>query len=74
MNKLSSFRPIIFIGQNTIWIYLWHMPLVLVTNYLIKDWWLKYPIVFGVSFGIFYIQYILVKKTNNKLLNKYLLG
>lgn len=72
--KLSLFKPLVFIGQNTIWIYLWHMPLVLISNYFIPHWYIKFPIVFFGSICIFYLQYMAVKKINIKLFNKYFVG
>lgn len=63
-----------FIGQNTIWIYLWHMPFVLLINATSLNWEIKYITVFSISIVIYSLQYILVKKSNNPFLNRYLIG
>lgn len=58
-------RLFTFIGQNTIWIYLWHIPFV---NIVVKgpfDAWhpaLKYVFVYVVALCIYAIQYRIVKK------------
>lgn len=72
--KLSSLRFVVFVGQNTIWIYLWHMPLALAANFLMSNWFFKLLFVYVGACSLFYIQYLLVKKINNKLFNKYLVG
>lgn len=74
-DALAKFRPVVFIGQNTIWIYLWHV-MVLVFVYRITDRWpFQYCIVFGTALTIFFIQYQLVKnKPKASFAHKYLIG
>lgn len=68
-NKLTS-----FIGQNTIWIYLWHMPFALFATVFMNNWILRYVFVFSSALFLFWIQYNIIRKLNISYLNKYLLG
>lgn len=72
--KLSSNRITSFVGQNTIWIYLWHMPFALLSNAMPFNWTIKYIIVYGSAICCFCIQYYFVKKVNSKFAYKYLVG
>lgn len=64
-----------FIGQNTIWIYLWHIPIVTLCNALMDNWIIKYVVCFTLSFIIFRIQFYLVNKYLSKNnISKYLEG
>lgn len=54
---LKLFR---FIGRNTIWIYLWHMPFVLLSTQC-DNFFLRYIILSCFPITIFYIQNRLVK-------------
>ena len=49
--RLSSLAT--FIGQNSIWIYLWHIPLVLFMSPYIENWFARYIAVFGFAIFIF---------------------
>lgn len=72
LTKVSS---IVFIGQNTIWIYLWHI-LALAFVFKITDVWpLQYVIVFSFAIAVFFIQYSLVKnKPKHSFTRKFLVG
>ena len=74
-DALAKNRPAVFIGQNTIWIYLWHV-MALVFVFRITDIWLvQYCIVLGFSIAIFAVQYLLVKnKPKTSFAHKYLIG
>lgn len=72
--NLSIPYPFVWIGRNTIWIYLWHMPFALMTNVLPLNWCFKYIIVYLGALVIFVIQYFIIKKINNQFLTKYLIG
>lgn len=74
-DALAKVRPVVFIGQNTIWIYLWHV-MALAFVFKITDIWpFQYCIVFGASVTIFCIQYQLVKnKDKTSFAHKYLIG
>lgn len=46
-----------FISSNSIWIYLWHIPLVKVIHY---DYWIKYFLVFSIAAIVCCVQIYLV--------------
>lgn len=72
--KIMNFKPFIWIGQNTIWIYLWHMPIVLFANHFLNNWAIKYVLVYFTAVIIFLIQYKIVNKTKKRFANQYLIG
>lgn len=57
-DRLKIKRIIIFSANNSIWIYLWHIPLIKVIN---TNFALKYFLVFLVAIAIMYIQVFIVK-------------
>lgn len=50
------FEVFSFIGRNTIWIYLYHIPLIQITHIFNIAWFPRYLIVYGFSFLLCYIQ------------------
>lgn len=72
--KLANNSFTSFIGQNTIWIYLWHMPFALMATVFMHNWLLKYIIVYGGALLLFWLQFLIVNKQPNKEIKKYLLG
>lgn len=62
--KRIDFRLVQFIGQNTIWIYLWHIPFVLLCNQFIDNWYIRYILLICAPVLIFSVQYKLVQKIN----------
>lgn len=70
--RLTSFAT--FIGQNTIWIYLWHIPFVMLYNALIDNWLFRFVAVYSCAIIVFKLQTIIVKKVNNAFVTKYLIG
>lgn len=64
----------VFLGQNTIWIYFWHIPFVNEFHTLSYNWILYYITVLAASVTIYTIQYTLVKRTNNGFINRYFVG
>lgn len=64
----------IMVGQNTIWIYLWHMPFVLISNRISEMWPIRYIFVYGCAIVCFMIQRAIVKKNNSNFARKYFLG
>lgn len=72
--KIMNFKHFIWIGQNTIWIYLWHMPVVLFANHFLNNWAIKYVLVYFTAVIIFLIQYKLVNKNKKRFANQYLIG
>lgn len=59
VKQLGIYEPLMFIAQNTIWIYLWHIPLIEIIN---LEFYIKYPIVFALASCIAFMQIYLVKK------------
>lgn len=69
-------KILVFMGQNTIWIYLWHIVFLEITIYN-YHWLIDWFLIFVFSFIVFYIQYKLVfllKKKRNYRVLKYLIG
>lgn len=79
--KVMDNRLFTFIGQNTIWIYLWHIPFV---NIVVKgpfDAWhplWKYIFVYVTALCIYALQYKIVgmvrKRWPNNVITKYFVG
>ncbi len=69
---LTNNRFLIWMGQNTIWIYLWHIPFLKPVVMLLSrvSWVIRYVLVFGLAILIFGIQYNLVKYILNKYPHK----
>ena len=66
-----------FIGMNTIWIYLYHIPAVHLTGILPLPWWLRYVAVYAVSAAITYAQIrivALLSSRHESTIYKYLRG
>lgn len=61
--KIKLLQMVLFIAQNSIWIYLWHIPFVKIPY---ANFALKYVIVFSISVAIVYCQVWLV---NNVFMN-----
>ena len=66
----------IFIGQNTIWIYFWHILFLLLVGKITNFWIIKYIVVFSFSIFAYYIQFTIVKRImkKNDFINKYFIG
>ena len=64
-----------FIGKNTIWIYLWHIPIVTFCNAMFDMWYVRYIICVTVSLSMFALQYFIsVRYLKNYKFSKYLVG
>lgn len=76
--KLQKVRLLKFIGRNTIWIYLWHIPLIQLTGLLGLSWWLRYIVVYLLAVVVCYVQVSVVERIRLKHENmsflKYLKG
>lgn len=59
---LKSF--ILFVGQNTIWIYLFHIPFVYYLGEQVEQWWLRFIFIYVIS--------IILCFSKNKVLDLYL--
>lgn len=67
--KLLDCRLTQFIGQNTIWIYLWHIPFVALLLKTVDSWYIRYIILVCIPSVMFFVQYKIVNNTS--ILNKY---
>lgn len=63
-SRLLDLRPLKFIGQNTICIYLWHIPFIDPVLKLMKDvgWGWRYLTVYALAVGIYSLQYYIVRR------------
>lgn len=50
-----------FIGCNSIWIYLWHIPFISITARMDMVWSMRFVVVYMAAVGIYYLQYVLVE-------------
>lgn len=55
-----------FVGCNSIWIYLWHIPIVTITAKLDIAWWLRFIIVYSGALAIYYMQLSVLKVIEKK--------
>ena len=55
-SRILQNRFLVFVGQNTIWIYLWHIPLVQFANKFCDIWWLKWIGITLIAVGIYSVQ------------------
>lgn len=74
ISKWVTNNYFILLGQNSIWIYLWHMPFALVSNRISDFWPIRYLFVYCSALFMFLIQRSIVYKINSKFAKKYLLG
>lgn len=74
ISKLRISTFVAFVGQNTIWIYLWHIPFVLLTDQFVDNWILRYLLIYSVPLLIFWGQIHIVKKIGNSFIEKYFIG
>ena len=72
--KWITNKYFVVIGQNTIWIYLWHMPLALISSRISESWAIRYVVVYCCAIFFFMIQRYVVNKTNSNFARKYFLG
>lgn len=66
-----------FIGCNSIWIYLWHIPFISITARMDVAWWIRFAIVYLGAAGTYVVLYSLINwigKRKNYKLFKYLMG
>lgn len=73
-NFFSKCKFLIWIGQNTIWLYLWHIICLRIAWHVSSNWLIEILVLFISTVAVYFIQFIIVKSTNNKFLNKYFIG
>lgn len=69
-HKFASFfenRLILFFSSNSMWLYLIHIPFVILCHSLAIIWYLAFPFILFSSFFIVYIKNILIKKYFNSV-------
>ncbi len=77
LSKPAKIRLFTFIGENTIWIYIWHIVFVSFANIYIENWILKYILVFTLATLTYFIQYTIINrllKTTQLPFFKYFIG
>lgn len=75
ITRLLGTNTFLFIGRNTIWIYLYHIPSVLFVGFISNNWIVKYLLVLFVSISCTYNQYMLSQKYKSRFsICKYLIG
>ena len=77
LSNLTKIRLFTFIGENTIWIYIWHIVFVSIANLYIENWIIKYILVFALATLVYYLQYTFIhrlNKTTQKTYLKYFIG
>jgi len=60
IREAGVIRFLAWIGQNTIWLYLWHIPIKECVNHLCDNWLLRYVLIIFFSLIVYGIQYELV--------------
>lgn len=71
INRLLNNKYVIYIGQNSDWIYLWHAFFVFYITYAIKLWPLQYIIIYSLALLCCLLQKSLVKKCKSEFIKKY---
>lgn len=72
---ITTNKFLIFLGQNTMWIYLWHIPFISVSEVVCHNWLESWIFVLIFAISIYGVQYILVNRyLKDCLIHKYLVG
>ncbi len=61
LKPMTNNKVILFIGRNTIWIYLWHIVYVSLANIFLDSWIIKYFMVCLLAIITYMIQYSIIK-------------
>lgn len=74
--KYLNNKVILFIGKNTIWIYLYHIFFLYLTSVLPLHlhWLVRYAIVYTLAVSVTFVQYMIASKYDGKRVCKYLIG
>ena len=57
---------LVFLGQNTLWFYLWHILFVIAANHFLTYWPLRFIVVLFMSTIVMVIQYKVIMKIKSK--------
>ncbi len=66
LNPPANNKLVLFIGRNTIWIYLWHIVFVTITNHLFESWLVKYILTYIFALLFYYLQYTVITRLKQK--------
>lgn len=75
VKRFGNYPIPLFIAQNTIWIYLYHIPFVQLTGLVFHDWYIRYPIVYICAVCACFLQVTIVDrlaKRKQRKIYKYL--
>ncbi len=72
--KIFNNRLFVFIGQNTLWLYFYHIIFVELANKTLSGWLVRFIFVVVFSVLFYSIQYYIVKRFFHKSWAKYLIG
>lgn len=72
--KLFNNKYVLFIGKNTIWIYLYHILFLFLTSIFPINWLARYVIVYLFAVIITFVQYRIASKYIGDRACKYLIG
>ncbi len=62
-----------FVASNTIWVYLWHIPLVFIMNKLYPGEWLSnYLFIYLGALAVAYLQVMFIRYISNRIKSEYL--
>lgn len=72
IKKIGFSEPILFVAQNSIWVYLWHIPLIEISLF---PFYLKYSLVFMLAtvatfFQVKFVKQILLPSVSNASIRK----
>jgi hypothetical protein len=59
VHRLGIARPVMFVAQNSIWIYLWH---IMFLDMVSAPFYIKFPVVFVAACAVTYVQIMLVRQ------------
>ncbi len=73
--SLIENKILVFIGQNSIWLYLWHIPFIKISNFMFSEWYIRWGFILFFSLIVYLVQYKIAKKyLKNSNCLKYLIG
>lgn len=64
-------RYVLYIGENSDWIYLWHAFFVLYVSFFVKQWYLRFIIIYALALMMCVLQKKVVAKSNSSFIKKY---
>lgn len=62
VNACRIDQPVMFIARNSLWIYLWHIPVVTFAAFVPLPYYIRYVLVFGVAVLIVFTQVAFVNR------------